>query len=418
MNELATITVWVLVGLVILQALPALAFTSLFRSPSPKITSDDPLPKVAVVLCLRGADPFLADCIRALLNQDYPQYKVHIVIDSRSDPAWKIVQEVIQQTGATHIQVSPLATKYESCSLRCSALFQAISGLDDSYEVVAMVDADVVTYPNWLRELVVPLADERVGATTGNRWYMPQTDQWGSLVRYLWNSAAVVTMYVHKYAWGGSIAIKLSVLRRARLLETLTQVLCDDPFVGRATQELGLKLKFVPTVMMVNREECDLGNCLRFLTRQHLWGRYQRSWLAIVVQVSITTLALVLATALLLIALVSGHFSAATLFGGGFIGYILAMGLLLALSEQGVRRVVQARGEPTTRFSALVMAKMLVAIPLTQLVCAVAMVSAMLMRSFEWRGVVYQIKGLWNVRLVKYLPYQPSSQPVDTNASL
>jgi len=168
----------------------------------------------------------------------------------------------------------------------------------------------------------------------------------------------------------------------------------------------------------VNREECSLSGCLRFITRQLVWGRYQRSWTAVVLQVCITTLALVMAAALLVIALVSGNLSAAAWAGGGFIGYILAMNLLLALLDQGVRRVMRERGEATNRFSALNMAKILVVTPLAQLVCAVATASAIATRSLEWRGVVYQIKNPWNVRLTEYRPYGLSSQPADTNASI
>ena len=52
------------------------------------LPADNDCPKAAVVLCLRGTDPFLEDCLRAVLNQDYPQYEIRIVVDSRQDPAW------------------------------------------------------------------------------------------------------------------------------------------------------------------------------------------------------------------------------------------------------------------------------------------------------------------------------------------
>jgi cellulose synthase/poly-beta-1,6-N-acetylglucosamine synthase-like glycosyltransferase len=417
MNELALAIFGVLVGLVIFQALPALGFVSLFRSPTEATMQSDSLPKAAVVLCLRGADPFLTDCVHALLNQNYPQYHVQIVVDSQEDPAWKIVNDVIARSQATHVQVCPLRVRHETCSLKGSALVQAISELDDCYEVVALLDADVITHPDWLRELVAPLADEGVGATTGNRWYAPQTDRWGSLVRYIWNAAAVVTMYIYNYAWGGSMAMKLSVLRRSRLLEKWKQAVSVDTLILTVLQEIGLKVKFVPTVMMSNREDCDLTRCFRFIKRQFLvtW-LYNPKRTLVAVRVFTTTLALVLAILVLLIALVSGNFGAAALVGGGFIGYILAMGLILAFLEQGVRRVGGARGEPTTRFSTLVIAKMLVAIPLTQLVCAVAMISAILARSVEWRGITYQIKGAWNVQLIDYRPF--SSPAGDTNISV
>ncbi|WP_407636607.1 glycosyltransferase, partial [Fischerella muscicola] len=85
--------------------------------PSSKTIQDELLPKAAVILSLRGADPFLTDCIRALLQQIYPQYNLHIVVDSQQDPAWNIVNKTIQQAGATHVQVNPLIARHNTCSL-------------------------------------------------------------------------------------------------------------------------------------------------------------------------------------------------------------------------------------------------------------------------------------------------------------
>ena len=74
--------------------------------------------------------------------------------------------------------------------------------------MVALLDADTIPHRTWLRELVAPLADPRVGAATGNRWYMPAEAGWAGLVRYLWNAAAVVQMYCYGIAWGGTLALK------------------------------------------------------------------------------------------------------------------------------------------------------------------------------------------------------------------
>jgi hypothetical protein len=215
------------------------------------------------------------------------------------------------------------------------------------------------------------------------------------------------------------MAMRLSVLRRSRLLEIWKQSVSVDVPIHKALQAMGLKVKFVPTVMMLNREECNLARCLCFITRQLLVTRlYNPQWLLIVAQVFTSTSAIVLTIALLLIALSSGNIGTAIGIAGGFACYILAMALQLVLVEQAVRRVVRARGESTTRFSALMMAKILVAIPLTQLVYAVTVVSAILMRKVEWRGIMYQIKGPWNIRLIEYRPYQLSSQSVGSNVSV
>src|SRR5205085_10102974 len=52
-------------------------------------------PRAAVILSLRGGDPSLTPCLERLLEQDYPDYSIWIVIDNRDDPAWALVDDVI-----------------------------------------------------------------------------------------------------------------------------------------------------------------------------------------------------------------------------------------------------------------------------------------------------------------------------------
>ena len=83
----------------------------------------------------------------------------------------------------------------------------------DSQSNLPLADADTIAHPTWLRELAGALADPTVGAATGNRWYMPDEISAAAMVRYLWNAAAIVQMYCYRIAWGGTLAVKTSVLR-------------------------------------------------------------------------------------------------------------------------------------------------------------------------------------------------------------
>ena len=59
-------------------------------------------------LPLRGADPSLEACLEGLLAQDYPAYRVHIVIDSAEDPAQAVVARILAEAGpraaAVHVE--------------------------------------------------------------------------------------------------------------------------------------------------------------------------------------------------------------------------------------------------------------------------------------------------------------------------
>ncbi|MDZ7618485.1 MAG: glycosyltransferase family 2 protein, partial [Patescibacteria group bacterium] len=146
-----TVSVGLAVGLVVLVLgqLPLLwAFIRVLRrrsSMSPTgPTSEDAnrTPKAAVILCLRGPDPFLADTLRAAVAQDYPNYRLFIVIDHPADPAWQVVEESLGSPLPAHVETVQLRDRRETCTLKCSSLVQVVSDLDDSHDFVALLDAD------------------------------------------------------------------------------------------------------------------------------------------------------------------------------------------------------------------------------------------------------------------------------------
>src|SRR6516162_5459937 len=62
-------------------------------------------PKTAVILCLRGGDPFLSACLNGVLNQDYPDYDVRIVVDAKSDPSWRVAEAAIARSPSSRVQL-------------------------------------------------------------------------------------------------------------------------------------------------------------------------------------------------------------------------------------------------------------------------------------------------------------------------
>ena len=402
-----------------IQVCLAVVFLLYLRLSQKKSLPDEQLPKTAVILCLRGADPFLTNCLRSLLNQNYPQYDLKLIVDSQEDPAWKIATDTIQEQRATNVQISLLRIARQNCSLKCSSLLQAVSELDDSYKVVALVDADTVVHRNWLRELVSPLAHPKVGATTGNRWYLPTGRYWGSLVRYVGNVSTVVQMYLFRIPWGGTLAVKTELLRQTGLLDKWGQAFNEDTMIRKVLQKHGMQVKFVPSLIMLNREECELPSLKYSLMRQLLCSRlYHPLWLAVISDAISSILQPTLVIVLFLAALLTGEWNVAALLFGCFSIYTLGLLFMMLVLEQGVQQVIRKHGEPMTKLSALTVVKMLIAIPLTQWVYGIAMVLSLGMRRVNWRGVSYQIKGPWGIRLVEYRPYELLDQPGDRKVSI
>lgn len=246
----------------------------------PPRTDQHLLPPAVVVLAMRGADPFLPDCLSGLMNQDYPDYDVKIIIDSKADPATPVVEEFFAAHPASNVEVLYLKDPASTCSLKVSALMQVISQLEERYEVVTVLDADVITEPMWLRSLVIPLANNPdLAATTGIRWFMPDERDLGNMVRRHWNIGAIIQMFLFQIPWGGSLAIRRSLFEEADILEHWSNCLCEDTPLATVLQQANRKLETVPEALMVNRESTSLAGAVRFIGRQLLFAQlYHPRW--------------------------------------------------------------------------------------------------------------------------------------------
>lgn len=403
MYEFSLILYWTLVGIAVHNTFWTVVIVGVLRNRRPvKLATDEQLPKAAVLLCLRGADPTLSSCLRRLLSQDYPDYELFVCVDSKSDPAWEVVQSTIRELQADNVHIFPLRNRLSTCSLKCSSLVQLVDELDASHEVIVLADADLESHTTWLRELVAPLANPKIGATFGNRWFLPTKGYFGSLIRQLWNAPSLVVMHTIEIPWAGSLAIRSDVFRRGGLRDRWSRSIVDDGPVRMALKEQNLKLRFVPSVTMANREECDLGYAYNFLRRQMTWTRtYVPLWWAALLTYSVVCVGSWTVAALLaIVCAFQGSLEAALLFGtGALLLGAVSKGLWLML-DISVRRVIRSQGETAPT----VWSRRLIRLPIAMLVAGWvhvwAAVAATVRRRVVWRGVTYEIWGPSNVRRV------------------
>ena len=361
-------------------------------------------PSVLVVLPIRGADQCLADCITGLVHQDYDDYRVRIIFDSETDPGWRIADEVLDEFPGAPIELMCLQTVRRSCSLKCSAVYEATADLDDA-EVVAFLDSDIVPHATWLRELVAPLADQDVGVAHGNRWYLPTTDQWGSLLRYCWNVVAVGTMHFWGMPWGGTFAVKREVLKGSDIRQRWLRAGCEDVPLVDVVRQLGLKVRFVPSLLMRDRSETTLRACMPFLDRQLLWVRlyYPACWWA-------SNVWQVLIVAAMLAAAACGVYGIMTadwvILGYALAALVVPPVLGLVLLQQLEKTLVPTETTPVS----LHPLKLLLAISLTNVAILRVVAVSLWTNSIDWRGITYRIGGPWKIEMVEYQPYESRSR--------
>jgi GT2 family glycosyltransferase len=383
-----------------------------------------PLPMAAVILPLRGADPLLEACLAGLLAQDYPAYQVHIVVDNANDPANKVVDEALARgySSAAEVHVDILREPDELCSLKLSAQRQVLSRLDETVEVVAFLDADSVAAANWLRAMVAPFADPRVGATTGIRWSAPPDAGLGTLVRFVFNALSFPQRFLFRIPWGGSLAVRRSALHDAGLLDHWRRCFSEDTSTYGGLRSAGLKLAFVPAATQVNSESTDLSGAWHFVLRQIVCVELHHVYWWSLLCMNAATIVSFVAASLLALAGIVGAVLALLgdanrvwqLVAFALIPGLYVLGLLTALTmaDRLVRRIVAA--PPRVADLPRLVVASLVALSFT----TNSLFMAPFLRSIDWRGITYDIEGRNRIRMRAYRPYRGTGDETASSRSI
>lgn len=226
------------------------------------------MPHAAVLLPVRGIEEGLDANLRAILSQDYPAYRVLLIADEREDPAAAHALQIAREH--PRVPVELVVSDPSGMGGKVNALRTALGHLAQEDEVIVFADADIRPAPDWLRQLVQPLADVTVGASTGFRWYVPPRASFWSLARSEWNAVSANVLFDSRrnYTWGGSSAVRREDLPRLRLEDRWRDVLSDDLVLTEAVRSEGLRITYAPASLVPTVEDADRGVCLEWCVRQ------------------------------------------------------------------------------------------------------------------------------------------------------
>ena len=234
------------------------------------------VPKTAVIVPCKGIEPDFEENIIAYLAQDYRHYELIFVTESEEDSAHLALKRILHESNrsAWLITAGEARNRGQKVHNLCAAL-ATLEAVDRNTEVLVFADSDARPEANWLSELVAPLTDPRVGATTGFRWYLPvkTTRRQNGLGRYFlsaWNAAALSLLGERSsFAWGGAMAINRDTFEALRIKEQWEAgAVSDDYVVTKAVQQAHLRIKFVPQCLMMSEARMNWREVLEFTTRQ------------------------------------------------------------------------------------------------------------------------------------------------------
>lgn len=404
---------WTVLGLAsLVQVAAVLAYLAQARRAARRPTpTAERWPHISVFVPVRGGGLRWKTALEHLLALNYPNFDVCVVVDHSSDPAAAVVESMLEHDSGAKLKLLVLDKPATHRSLLCSGLVQFFEQLAPSTELVAFCGADIHLPTSFFRDMAAPMMDRDVGTTLGNRWYRPHADSWGSIVRYLWNVGAVVPMWVARIPWGGASILRPEDIRKSGLLDNWANGMVEDAPIKAAMERLGLKLQFVPKLLVVEEDPIDFVPCRDFINRQILWTKlYHPHWWFVTAHAAFATGAMFIPWLVSMGALCLGMTTLAIASAVAGALYWICQGAMVAVLEYAARSIVTANGQHLPPMDWTLIRQIFLGIPLAQLTYAESVFHSMRREQVQWSGIQYEIKGPYDIRLLNYHPVAQSAR--------
>lgn len=212
-------------------------------------------PPISVLKPLRGGDNQTYQCLASFCQQDYFQYEIIFGVLDEKDPAIELVKKLQIEFPNKDIKLV-INSRRIGTSAKVSNLANIL--LVATYDTLVISDSDVYANPDYLRTIIFPLSDERIGLVT-SLYSATQANNFSALMEAiaLMGEFALGVLTARqldgvKFAFGPSIATRKSVLTEFGGFEAIANRLGDDFLLGNLTASLGYQVYLSPYLVKIN----------------------------------------------------------------------------------------------------------------------------------------------------------------------
>lgn len=231
-------------------------------------------PPVSILKPLKGEDPEIYESFRSHCLQDYPQYEIIFGVSDANDPAVHVVERVRQEFPQRAIRLQ-VCSEILGANTKVSNLEQMARAA--RYEHLIVSDSDIRVEPDYLRKVMAPLSDPKVGMVTcPYRGIAAPT--LGSRLESLGISTdfcagVLVARLIEggvRFALGSTMAFRRRELEAIGGFESFVNYLADDYELGKRVAALGLEVHLSEVVV---ETFLPAYNLRQFFEHQLRWAR-------------------------------------------------------------------------------------------------------------------------------------------------
>ncbi len=253
-----------------------------FRRPTPQGTPDPAFtPPVSSLKPIRGLDPDTYENFASFCRQDYPNYELLFCVGDEDDPVVPILRKLANDFPERSIRVL-FGSGGKGSNDKVVKLARLVK--EARNEVLVISDSDVRARPDYLRSVIAPLANPKVGAVTC--FYVPIDEK--TLAENLQTIGMFSDFYAGilvareldgvKFALGPTIATTKTKLAGFGGYDAIQNRPADDLLVGRLIAEQGYEVELSSHTILTVADYASLRDLFHKRLRWIVVMRHMRPW--------------------------------------------------------------------------------------------------------------------------------------------
>jgi ceramide glucosyltransferase len=238
-------------------------------------------PPVSNLKPVRGLDPDAYENFASFCRQDYPEYELIFCVTDQGDPSVPVIQKLMRDFPGRQIRLL-YSTGHTAINDKVAKL--RLMEREARYEYLVINDSDVRVEADYLRRVVEPLRDPKIGGVTC--FYVSSRE--GSFVEKLQTIGMISDFYAGvlvawqldgiQFALGPTMVSTKQRIRAFGGFQVLENRPADDLLFGRLIAEQGVEVRLLPYAVETVPDFQGLGELLSKRVRWMTVMRAMRPW--------------------------------------------------------------------------------------------------------------------------------------------
>jgi ceramide glucosyltransferase len=232
-------------------------------------------PPISCLKPIKGLDIEAYENYASFCRQDYPEYEIVFCVDS-DDPAFPLVERLMREFPERRIRLLSGSGR-NAINDKVARLVRLTA--EAKYDIFVITDGDVRVGPEYLRTVVAPLRDLKVGAatclyvSTKETNLVEELQSIGMISDFFASTMVAWNLDGIKFTFGQTIVTRRESVQGYGGYTVIENRPADDVYAGRLVAEQGYEVKLLPYVA---QSVADFHSFKDLLHKRIRWMTVQR----------------------------------------------------------------------------------------------------------------------------------------------